>query len=320
MAFHTPYNSGCPVSSIPWQALTHVVQVGYQPSSAGTLTDLSPGDTSALIQSAHSSGVKVLAEISDATGGDFHSAVTGNLAQLVSNVMAVVNTNGYDGVSVDWESNVTVSELVTLLTALRSALGSRLLVAASIVTQHTQWNATNTAMLDRLFVMTYDMASTSDPYSWFLSALYGTGTNDAVWSIDLAVKRFSASGVPLTRLNMGIPFYGAASTGGGITGPRQAYGTPFPTVTQIYYNNILPAYVTTNPNRDAVSGGSPWISIPNGWLCFDDPISVKAKVQYVLDRGLGGFGVWDLSGDYVAAGTTTSEKHPLLNATMVGLQ
>jgi chitinase len=43
----------------------------------------------------------------------------------------------------------------------------------------------------------------------------------------------------------------------------------------------------------------PWLFDPRSgtWITYDDPQSVRAKVDYVRERGLGGVVIWELFGD-----------------------
>lgn len=322
MAYHDNYPTS-PVSAIPWSHITHITQFGYVPNADGTLTDNTAGDTVALIQAAHSNGTKVLAGVIQLSGrgGDFGGAIDNHLASLVLNIVNVVNTYGYDGVDLDWEPTPTgasLTKLVSLIEILRAALGPRL-ISVDVAVWPTQWNAANTANVDRLNVMTYDMDETSGPWSWFNSALLWVNSNDGVFSVQLVLFRFTGNGVPAAKINVGIPFYGRTSVGGGITGPRQAWGTTLPTLTPIFYKDILSKYNVSKPNVDSATGGAPWITVPNGWLYYDSPAFIATKVQYVLDNHLGGFTMLSLDSDYIATGATPLLKHPLVAATGVGL-
>jgi chitinase len=229
--------------------------------------------------------------------------------------MSIVNTNGYDGVELDWEASWTISGATTLISALRTALGSKLLTFDAGGDQSASWNGTNTASLDRLNLMTYGFAYAGSAYPWFNSPLYGTP--DVVWYTDIIRTRFEANGVPAGKMNMGIGFYGMIYQGGSpvITGPRQSYGGTLPSVSEIEWYQIIASYNVSNPTRDAASGGAPWIAVANGWLTFEDPTYIAAEVQYAISKGLGGFFCWNLEIDYISAGSTPAQKHPLLSAT-----
>jgi hypothetical protein len=319
VAFKTPYAPVAPISSIPWANLTHVIHVGYQPQTSGAITDFTGGNQAALVSAAHASGVKILVDLSDATGGDFAGAVSGNQATLVTNLANVVNSFGYDGIDIDAEHSGTVAQMASLAGALRTALPSKLITICALINTYASWSAANVANIDRLNVLTYDMSGTFDPYSWFHSALYGP-TPVTVNSMELTRTRFIGAGVPAAKINLGIPFYGYRSLGGSpvINGPRQSYTATLPTFTQMDYPTLLGNWDLSTPTVDLPSGGAPWIAISGGWVYWDTAAFIAAKVNYVINQGLGGFVCWSIEKDYISTGVTLAQKHPLLAATAVG--
>src|SRR5205814_6395822 len=132
---------------------------------------------------------------------------------------------------IDWEG--APPNVAQLGPALRAQLGTRALAIDAGFTDYRYWGG-NYSSFDRINIMTYDMTGTWDPYTWFDAALYGP-SDQAVWSIDLAVQRFLANGTPASRITIGIPFYGYQWSGGGISGPRQTWSST-PSLSQINYN------------------------------------------------------------------------------------
>jgi chitinase len=266
----------------------------------------------------------------NAVTANFDSAVENYLSAFVSNIMTVVNTYGYDGVDIDWEpdsngwgfvGDTTAAENMTALgSALRTALGSKLLITAALASDATYWGTAHSSF-DRINVMTYDMGGGS--FSWYNSPLY-------VWnSMDSARYHFLAAGVPASKLALGLAFYGWKWTGGvldsdhnqGISGPTQVHQTGnAPTGVRIDYSDVLPLITQQNYTWDNVAvvpyinylGSSPstyW------YLTYDNPQSIQAKVQYIIARNLGGWIIWHLGGDYV---TGNPHPHPLLDAVQAG--
>src|SRR5260370_8330855 len=52
------------------------------------------------------------------------SASASNIAKFVSNIVGFVLGNGYDGVDIDWEKNINVTQFEDLLTTLRTPIPS----------------------------------------------------------------------------------------------------------------------------------------------------------------------------------------------------
>lgn len=299
-----------PIADLDWGGLTHISFVGVEPQTNGSLTYSDSNfaaDATNMIAAAHANNAKVLLNIW-AGPGDFNGAITNNLSGFVGNIMNVVNTYGFDGVDIDWESNFNQTNCTTLLSALRAQLGTKLLTVDATVTDYTYWGSA-AGYLDRVSVMTYQLTGTWNPYSWFNSATYDDG-NGCCWSWELARQRFEGAGVPAAKLMMGIPFFGNVSSGGGTTGPRQTYGATSPTFSNINYNSLSTSYNISGPTWDTVTL-TPWIGISNGWITFDNAQSISNKVSYTKKNSLGGWILWALDQDYSANQTP---KHPLLNA------
>ena len=307
-----------PVSDIDWGGLTHIAHIGIQPRADSALTYLCAwsfcsnsqfgGEATALIRAAHQNNVKVLLVVNNASGELYSKAISHDIDKLVKQIMTVVRTYGYDGIDVDWENSVNWSQMELLLSSLRKSMGSRVLTVDAVSNDAGQWGSLQ-GYVDRVSVMTYDMAGTWNPYSWFNAALYGD-PGDGVWSVELAKVRMAKAGVPAAKLNIGIPFYGWMSLGGSVTGPRQTWKSTPPSLSQINYNRLASQYNLSTRIWDNAAQ-VPWVRIGNGWITFDDARSITAKVSYARRNKLGGWVIWALDQDYFPSQTP---RHPLLAA------
>jgi chitinase len=307
-----------PVSDIQWVGLTHLVQYGAIVNADGSLdlsTEHISSNADSLVSRGHAAGVKVLLALIQAswTGQTttFEQAVFHHRLAFIKRVVDVVNHYGYDGVSVDSEP-VSASALNLLAAELRSALGGRLLLAAAPVDQAETFRPIQ-GSFDRISIMTYDLTGAGHSYSWHNAALYSS--DNSVWSVDLAVKRFLAAGLPAAKLDIGIPFYGLRLTGGGLDGPRQ-HATATVSVESISYRDIVSEITPQTYHWDAVAQ-VPYLSIragpdrPKQFVTYDNEQSVAAKINYVNDHKLGGWIIWHLQADYIPDAVS---KHPLLTA------
>lgn len=301
-----------PVGNIEMAAMSHIVHWAVLANSDGTLntspltTTTFATDAAALIAAAHSAGVKVLLGLAAA---DMTTAVGSHLSAFVTNIMALVNTYGYDGVDIDWEGGTL--NIAALGPALRTALGpSKVLTADAVVTDHAYWGGVHSS-LDRVNVMTYDLVGAYIGYSWFNSPLYGP-VDESAWSVKLAVDRFTAAGIPPSKLSIGIPFFGYHSVKTGVSGPRQTWTGPDPVLTQLHYNVIQPLINPgVNTHLDSATH-TPWLSdSSSSFYSYDDEQSVADKVAYVKAQGLGGWIMFNLSEDYFPS---AGVKEPLLHA------
>jgi GH18 family chitinase len=326
-----------PVAAIRWNGLTHVAHASANVNADGTL-DLSIWQVSstavALVTAAHANSVKVLLTISQAGKTEIQQAVSSNLSALVTNIMTVVSTYGYDGMDIDWEpfvGSTNGSSMTALAQALRLALGSRLLTVD--MEDPTWWaaNQSNYSYFDRLSAMTYGMSGerpVNGP-AWHNSALHCSGS-DTYSCLDNMGTLWLNAGVSANKLNLGLPFYGDKWSGGvlasdpaqGISGPRQTWPTGHgPTWTESFnYNAIVPMITGQNYTWDP-SAVVPYINhigtTPSAYwyLTYDNPQSIQAKVQYIIAQNFGGWIIWHLGMDYMAG---NPHPHPLLDAVQAG--
>lgn len=310
--------NGVPLSSLDWGALTHVSHVAVIPNIDGSLAYIcSDGpcskdqltlEATALVNTAHAHDVKALLCVGNTSGARWTGATSpGNVIRFVNNILQIVYRYGYDGVDLDWEDKLTYPQMSVLISSLRRMLETKILTADALDNDATYWGQIQ-VYLDRVNAMTYDEAGNWNPYSWFNAPLYGDICN-CVLSLDRMRQDMTKAGVPPAKLDLGIPFYGWISEGGGVSGPRQI-ALFFPSLSQMNYNQLAQRYDLSNPNWDS-SAQVPWIKRRNGWITFDNAQSITAKIKYIENSGLGGWIIWALDQDYMPSHNPT---HPLLEA------
>jgi len=158
--------------------------------------------------------------------------------------------------------------------------------------------------LDWINVMAYDYHGAWEPTgpTNFLAPLY-TSPNDPAaaqeLSADASLRGYLEAGVPASKLNLGVPFYGRGWTGVADVndGLYQTAAEPAMGLYEAGVNDYgmlrrldLPGF------RDPLSGGY-WIFDGTTFWSFDDPEVMRAKAAYVLENGLGGVMFWELAGD-----------------------
>ena len=310
--------NGVPISSLDWGGLTHISHIGVQPRADGSVEYLCAWSVcnasqfssvaANVIGAAHAHNVKVLLNLNNVPGSLYSGAISGDASRFANNIMDVVNTYGYDGVDLDWENSINWGQMQALVSTLRNSLGGKALTVDAVTNDAARWGPL-AGYLDRVNIMTYDMAGTWNPYSWFNSALYGDSC-DCVWSVELAVRRMKEAGVPAGKIGIGLPFYGWGSSGGGVVGPRQAWGGALPSLSQRNYDQLAASYNLSSPRWDSTAH-EPWISTGNGWVTFDNERSITDKINYAKSNNLGGWIIWALEQDYMPSQTL---QHPLLTA------
>jgi chitinase len=237
----------------------------------------------------------------------------------------------FDGIDIDWEYPVAcglacgrpedrenftglLAEFRRQLDAIRPGLELTVAVGAGVdkvrVTDPGQYHQ----YLDAILVMTYDFNGTWDARTNHHSALFrpagepNTG-DQASYNTDDSLNAFLQRGVPASKLNIGIGFYGRGWTGvpnvnnGLYQNGRAAAGT--------YEAGNEDYKVLKNLNwpsfRDNQAGAH-WIFNGTTFWSFDDPQMVRDKMSYARQMGLGGAFFWELSGDD-AEGTLARAVH-----------
>ena len=160
-------------------------------------------------------------------------------------------------------------------------------------------------LLDFICVMTYDYHAGSRQ-AHYNSPLYAAeGDPTPAFNIDSTMRRFLDAGVPASKLLVGIPYYGRAysvtsKVNNGLFQPSSGQpagwrGGDGDWRTLSKTRLVDPAYVRHWDPAARV----PFLfdSASGTWVSYDDPQSVREKVRYVREHGLGGVFIWELGGD-----------------------
>jgi chitinase len=220
----------------------------------------------------------------------------------------------FDGIDIDWEypnacglvCDTSGPKAFTALTkALRERFGHRQLVTAAITADGTpggKIDATDYAGASRYVdwynVMTYDFFGTwaatgpTAPHSPLRSY---AGIPTAGFFADAAIQRLRHSGVPSSKMLLGLGFYGRGwdgvtqkQPGGTATGP--APGT---------YEAGVEDYkvLKTSCPSNGLIAGTAYAKCGTQWWSYDTPATASSKAGYARSQGLGGVFAWELSGD-----------------------
>jgi chitinase len=222
-------------------------------------------------------------------------------------------------VDIDWEFPKTFKEgeaFVALLETVRSALDdlesdrpyllSVALGCGPDNYKHLQLDKMNDSV-DLFYLMAYDLAGAWDATTGHQAALYG----DAM-SVDAAIQHFGRH-VPKHKLVMGLPVYGRSYAN--TDGPLSPFeGVPDGTWESGSYDyKVLP-----RPGADEIYDpdlGASWSYDPDRreYVTYDTAPVVRQKARYVVDEGLAGCMLWELSADH------TTDERSLLAAAFAGL-
>jgi len=330
IGFYTYYNSNYRSTKIPFNQLTHICHAFVNINPDGSITAPSGYLEPYLITTAHANGVRVLTSIGGADVTTF-SGVAANpayTATFVNQVYQFIQTNGYDGVDIDWEFPETSADLSNeagFFQALRNKFNSSPTPAPSWdisfdIEGNSYWGAWQDYSNVSNYVSFYNVMSYSASGAWadhtnHNTAIY-TGTDpygDETWQSDVAYLT-TTRGVPPSKINMGVPFYGVQFPSQ--NGLYVACGGYCPGVANPNYSQLVPL-IGTSATRTWDSGSLvPYLTNGPGFITYDDTESVTIKVNYALGTAkLGGLFIWELSQDYMADTT-----QPLLSTMYTAVQ
>ncbi len=157
--------------------------------------------------------------------------------------------------------------------------------------------------LDFINVMTYDFHGAFEPRTNHHSALFASPNDPSTGNVKFynsndAIEAFLARGVPASKLNLGIGFYGrgwtnVANINNGLyqTGSA-APGTYEAGIEDYKVLKDRPGTIYTDANARAT-----WKYDGNTFWSYDTPAMITEKMNYVKVQNLGGAFFWEFSGD-----------------------
>ncbi|ORZ11431.1 glycoside hydrolase superfamily, partial [Absidia repens] len=249
--------------------------------------------------------------------------------------------NSPDGVACNSVDKDDTANFLSLMKLLRQDLGQHKLITAAVSTMpfydsnqqpsaklDPEWTKT----VDFLNVMVYDLSGTWNSKTGANAALKNGGDQG---SVEQAIQQWTSAGMSRDQLVVGVPFYGyLAAVDEKATGARAA--VPFRSKTQIQGDKYDEKGADPCPGAKATFSGeyqyrsivsegvqhnkSDWTNFwdhatftPYAYnthqktlLTYDNPASLKAKAEYVVQHKLGGLMIWSLEMD--------DANHSLLNS------
>ncbi len=325
-----------PAAEIDWTSLTHLVIGRMAPIADGSIDesfdlDVTSGPAMAkdLVTRAHAAGRKALIMV----GGEgarlaFAGAASDvNRAAFVANLLKARDSYGADGLDLDWTPVDPTDRvaLIDLANALRSAWPAALLTVSAPWIQRTTpsidpvWAAL-AAVVDRVNVTTYAMASTASGWqSWHSSALYGD-TAQTPTSVDLNVKTYREWGIPSAKLGVGIGFFGTCWQGVSAMSAPLTGATIVASDGVMSFANIKQSYYSSAAYHYDTVAKAPWLGFSSGTgpsactlVSYEDEASIAEKGKYAKAAGLGAVTIWTLGQGHQPAAPAGS-RDPLLAA------
>ncbi|MGI5207907.1 glycosyl hydrolase family 18 protein [Spirillospora sp. CA-108201] len=234
----------------------------------------------------------------------------------------------FDGIDIDWEypnacgltcDTSGPDAFKKLMAAVRAKFGSGDLVTAAITADASAGGKMDVTdyggaaqYVDWYNPMTYDYFGAWDakgptaPHSPLTS--YPGIPHEGFNSTD-TISKLRAKGVPASKLLLGIGFYGRGWTGvtqsePGGTATGAAPGT---------YEAGIEDYKVIKSRCPATStvAGTAYGKCGSEWWSYDTPSTIRGKMGFAGDQGLGGAFFWELSGDTAGGELITAIKSGL---------
>ncbi len=211
----------------------------------------------------------------------------------------------FDGVDIDWESpqqedaanfRALIEEFRRQMNTVRPGL--RLSVAVDQSPDRLPGTdfAALAPLVDEFGIMNYDYAGPWSATTGFVAPLFvSAAVPDPSASIERSIARYKATGIPESKLLMGLPFYGygwtaVSEANHGLFQPGRAMRGDQP------YHSIRAFAASSSVFRDELSQ-APWLFDGQNFWTYEDPVSIRYKVSYAASQHLGGVMIWELSGD-----------------------
>ncbi|MGG1675211.1 glycosyl hydrolase family 18 protein [Neobacillus sp. NRS-1170] len=229
---------------------------------------------------------------------------------------------GFDGIDLDWEYPVAGGEagnihrpedkqnFTLLVKKIRETLDAQSAIDGkkyllTIAGGANKGYVANTELsllqqyLDYIQLMTYDFHGSWDTLTGMNSPLYRDPESKfAEFSVQDAVQTYINSGVPATKLVMGIPFYGRVynqvnNVNNGLYQSFSGGGSA------LSYGQLEASYLNKNGFIRYWESDSkvPWLFNGSQFISYDDPESIGYKTSFIKSMGLGGAMMWELSQD-----------------------
>jgi GH18 family chitinase len=307
------------VDELPWDRLTHVAIFSVDVGSDGALSSTEHWTDVAAqaLALAEPYGVHVHLAVTSFDAGVLDAMLSSPAARsnAVAQLGDLVDAYGGHGVSVDFEGMDAgnLGDLPLFVQELKARVAE-----VSVATPAVDWAKAYdypelAASADALFIMGYDYHwRAGDPGP--VAPLFG-GAPWGQYALDWSVADYLATGVPASKLVLGLPLYGYVwpTVDGSV--PGTATGDA---------DSIL----FSDAKANAARFGAQWDELthtpyyfPNGntqaW--YDDVASLDDRITWALDdQGMGGIGVWALNydgndpelWDMIAAHTQTDDPDP----------
>ncbi len=303
-----------PASAINFNVLTHINHAFAWPNTDGSISSDADVVDTALINTTHRAGRKILLSFGGAgtTQTENFATVTADSAlrkTFINNIVTQLAASHYDGADLDWEGPSNLAQRaneVVFVQELRSAFRAvdttwLITMAIGASDYSGQWRdfTTLTLYVDWFNAMEYDFHG-----SWSSVAGHNAplnigsdpNTDPDAYSIVESIQYLAGTrAIPRNKLVLGLPFYGklfgTSTIYTSYTGEEDLpYWDVISTIQRGQWTYVwdsgsdAPYYTSTSPAE---------------LITLDDSASIALKCQYAKTQGLSGVMIWEITQDLI---------------------
>jgi len=276
-------------------------------------------DTSkGLVDLAHAAGVEIMPSIGGWTLSDNFPGIAASAEKrqnFAEQCVELIQAYGFDGIDIDWEypgyedHSGTPEDTINFtlfLQAIRDELdllgnnrfGEPYGLTAALPCGPDKIEKIQVDqimnILTELNLMSYDLHGAWDVLTGTNAPMFDQGWTDETprWSVHGCVNNYIDLGVPLAKMNIGLPFYGRSFQGA--TGMKQFHGGADDINYHLdegspqYFNIVNELSRMTTYRHENTQTQYATFNTGGGLVSYDDPRAICDKVAYANERGMHG--------------------------------
>ncbi len=293
-----------------------------------------PNGAKGLLELAHDNGVKVMASIGGWSMSKHFQEMAADpvkRAKFLEDCAKLIDM-GFDGIDLDWEypgpfsgmnftgTQADYDNFENLVIEIRNTIGPDKLITAAFSATPQKLNGFDWSILNQYMdfynMMTYDFHGGWSNIAGHNSPLYPyDGEEYGAASLDTTFQFLVQQGVPPSKINLGVAFYGR----GVITSGQADLNTPTVKVSKTIqpdgpistagdYTNwgnfdATPTHYYIESNKAGWTyhwddqAKVPYLTKDNYFLSFDDARSIEEKAKYVNSKNAAGVIIWQAFAD-----------------------
>jgi chitinase len=288
---------------IGYDHLTHIANAFAWPDTEGNLVLPEGYLYPELNREAHRNGTKVLMSLGgwgNCAGFAPMAADPVKRAEFIGRTVAFCRDHDYDGVDVDWEfveTAATSADFSLFIKELSASLKAmtpprQLTMAAPADDYYGRWIDFETLhpYFDFISFMTYDYHGPWSDHSGHNAPLYSCG--DACGSMDETFIYALNRGIPLSKILLGIPFYGRSFDCSSLYQAFQS--SEYLSFTEVM-GRLAAGWLSVRDPCARV----PVLQKPGGGeiVSYEDVVSIRSKCRYLVANNVAGLIIWEISQD-----------------------